>query len=96
MKKEKTMTSAELLAERKWTEFLKKIPVGKSDWRITDYRDFVSLRSVASMMGKKGSCDRTFSINQSKDDETIYIIEVTLKESVVKPVDINKEEGYVQ
>ena len=79
MKEEKIMTSAELLAERKWTDFLKKIPVGSSDWRITDYRDFVSLRSVASMMGKKAECDRTFSIKQSKEDETIYIIEVTLK-----------------
>ena len=79
MKEEKIMTSAELLAERKWTEFLKKIPVGSSDWRIADYRDFVSLRSVASMMGKKDSCDRTFSINQSKDDATIYIITVELK-----------------
>lgn len=81
MKEEKIMTSAELLAERKWTEFLKKIPVGLSDWRISDYRDFVSLRSVASMMGKKKSCDRTFSINQSKEDDTIYIIEVKLKEN---------------
>ena len=79
MKEEKIKTSAELLAERKWTEFLKKIPVGKSDWSITDYRDFVSLRSVASMMGKKDSCDRTFSIKQSDDAETIYIIEVKLK-----------------
>lgn len=81
MKEEKIMTSAELLAERKWTEFLKKIPVGFSDWRISDYRDFVSLRSIASMMGKKESCDRTFSIYQSKEDDTIYIIEVKLKEN---------------
>ena len=80
MKEEKILTSAELLAERKWTDFLKKIPVGRSDWRIADYRDFVSLRSIASMMGKKDGCDRTFSINQSEEDKTIYIIEVTLKD----------------
>lgn len=80
MKEEKIFTSAELLAERKWTEFLKRIPVGKSDWRISDYRDFVSLRSVASMMGSKAECDRTFSIRQSDADKTIYIIEVTLKD----------------
>lgn len=80
MKEEKILTSAELLAERKWTEFLKRIPVGKSDWRISDYRDFVSLRSVASMMGSKAEYDRTFSIRQSDADKTIYIIEVTLKD----------------
>lgn len=74
------MTSAELLADRKWTEFLKRIPVGKSDWRISDYRDFVSLRTIASMMGSKSECDRTFSIKQSDKDKTIYIIEVTLKD----------------
>ena len=80
MKEEKIKTSAELLAERKWTEFLKKIPVGTSDWRIADYRDFVSLRSVASMLGgKKGNCDRTFSITQRRDDKTIYDITVELK-----------------
>lgn len=81
MKEEKIFTTAELLAERKWTEFLRQIPEGKSDWRITDYRDFVSLRSVASMLGKKDDSDRTFSINQSKKDKTIYIIEVKLKEN---------------
>lgn len=79
MKEEKIKTSAELLAERKWTEFLKKIPVGTSDWRIADYRDFVSLRSVASMLGKKEDCDRTFSITQRRDDKTIYDITVELK-----------------
>lgn len=79
MKEEKIKTSAELLAERKWTEFLKKIPVGTSDWRIADYRDFVSLRSVASMLGKKGDCDRAFSITQRRDDKTIYDITVELK-----------------
>ena len=79
MKEEKIMTSAELLAERKWTEFLKQIPEGKSDWRITDYRDFVSLRTVASILSNKADCDRVFSIKQRKDDKTIYIIEVTMK-----------------
>lgn len=79
MKEEKIKTSAELLSERKWTEFLKKIPVGTSDWRIADYRDFVSLRSVASMLGKKEDCDRTFNINQSREDKTVYNIKVELK-----------------
>lgn len=79
MKEEKIMTSAELLAARKWTRFLKQIPIGRSDWRITDYRDFVSLRTIAAMLGAKEDCDRTFSINQSKDDSTIYIIEVKEK-----------------
>ena len=79
MKEEKIMTSAELLAERRWTDFLKKIPVGTSDWRIADYRDFVSLRTVASILSNKDDCDRTFSIKQDKEDKTIYNIEVTLK-----------------
>lgn len=81
MKEEKIMSSAELLAERKWTEFLKSIPIGLSDWNIADYRDFVSLRTVASMMGNKEDYDRTFSIKQSKREKTVYIIEVKLKEN---------------
>ena len=79
MKEEKIMTSVELLAERKWTEFLRKIPVGDSHWRIANYRDFVSLRSVASMMGKKKDCDRFFHIKQSRGDNAIYTVTVELK-----------------
>jgi hypothetical protein len=79
MKEEKIKTTAELLAERKWTKFLKKIPVGTTDWRIADYRDFVSLRSVACMLGKKEDYDRTFTITQRRDDKTIYDITVELK-----------------
>lgn len=79
MNEEKIMTSAELLAARKWTRFLKQIPIGRSDWRITDYRDFVSLRTIAAMLGGKNDCDRTFSITQRKDDSTVYIIEVKEK-----------------
>lgn len=81
MKEEKIKTSAELLAERRWTDFLKRIPDGKSDWRIADYRDFVSLRTVAAMLGKKDEYDRTFSINQSREDKTIYIIEAKPKKN---------------
>ena len=71
------MTSAELLAERKWTDFLKRIPVGKSDWRISNYRDFISLRTVASILTK--NTERTYSLLQDKADKTVYNIEVTLK-----------------
>ena len=73
------MTSAELLAERKWTEFLKSLSFGLSDWTITDYRDFISLRTVASIMGNKEDCEKTFSIKQSKREKTVYIIDVKLK-----------------
>lgn len=81
MKEEKIMTTAELLAARKWTRFLKQLPDGRTDWRITDYRDFVSLRTVAAMLGKKDEFDRTFSINQSREDKTIYIIEAKPKKN---------------
>ncbi len=79
MKEEKIMTTAELLAARKWTRFLKQLPDGRTDWRITDYRDFVSLRTVAALLGAKAEYDRTFSFKQNKEDDTVYIIEVTPK-----------------
>lgn len=80
MKEEKIMTTAELLAARKWTRFLKQLPDGRTDWRITDYRDFVSLRTVAALLSmEKSDYDRKFSFEQSKEDKTIYVIEVTPK-----------------
>jgi len=76
----KIRTSAELLADREWTEFLKRIPFGTTDWRIENYRDFVSLRSIASMLSKRDDCDRKFSLKQSPEDKTIYNIIVKPKE----------------
>ena len=75
----KVKTPYELLAERSWTEFLKSLPVATTSWRIEDYRDFVSLRTTASILSNKEGADRSFSLIQNKSDKTIYEIEVTLK-----------------
>ena len=79
MEKDKKYTSAELLAERKWTEFLKSLGLGVNGWRITDYRDFISLRTVASILSNK--TERAYSLRQDEQDKTIYNIEVKLKDS---------------
>ncbi len=69
----KKLTPAELLAARKWMDFLRSLPLGESLWRIESYRDFVSLRSSASIL-TKGGYENKFSINQDKEDSSVYRI----------------------
>jgi len=69
----KKLTPAELLSARKWMDFLRSLTPGESVWRIENYRDFVSLRSSASIL-TKGGYKYKFSIIQDKDEQTIYHI----------------------
>ena len=73
------MTPSELLAARKWTDFLHSLSVGTTTWRITDYRDFISLRTTASMLTKKEKPGRIYSIKQDGGDNTIFRITVENK-----------------
>ena len=70
----KILTSAELLKDRHWTKFLKRLPLGTTDWRIDEYRDFISLRTTASILSNK--TERRYSIKQDKDDPSVYNISV--------------------
>jgi hypothetical protein len=73
------LTLAELLSGRHWSGFLRRLPVGTTDWRVENYRDFISLRTTASILSKKSS--RKYSIRQDKKDTSVYNItveEVTL------------------
>lgn len=71
----KEKTAGEWFALRKWTKFLGALPYGTTDWVITNYKDFLSLRSVASMT----KSDREYSIKVSKNDGTRIFIEVRNK-----------------
>ena len=73
------LTPSELLAKRSWTRFLESLPIGELTWRISDYRDFISLRTTASILSNREGAVRTYSIYESKEDRTIYNISVKKK-----------------
>ena len=67
-------TSAELLTAGKWTEFLKSLPLGVTDWVVDGYNRFNNLRVTATLLNKDMGYERKFSINVSpQDDMKIYI-----------------------
>ena len=77
MDTKKILTPAEHLAERSWTKFLESLPFGDNQpWRIENYRDFISLRTTASILNGKG-VDRFYYLRENADDNTIYNITVT-------------------
>ena len=76
MEERKILTPSELLAARKWTDFLHSLSTGTTAWRITDYRDFISLRTTASILTGKEKPERTYSIIQDKDDKTVFRITI--------------------
>lgn len=76
MEEKKIFTPSELLAARKWTDFLHSLSVGTTAWRITEYRDFISLRTTASILTGKEKPERTYSIIQDKGDNTVFRITV--------------------
>ena len=77
MENNKVKTPSELLASRSWTEFLNSLPETTTKWRIESYRDFVSLRTTASILTK--NTERVYSLKQNKEDNTVYEITVTAK-----------------
>lgn len=79
MEEKRVQTPGELLAERKWMDFLRSLSVGETRWRVENYRDFVSLRTSASILTNKGYAHR-FSIKQSAEDPTVYTIKTTLND----------------
>lgn len=76
MEEKKIFTPSELLAARKWTDFLHSLSVGTTAWRITEYRDFISLRTTASILTGREKPERTYSIIQDRDDNTVFRITV--------------------
>lgn len=70
------MTPSELLAARKWTDFLHSLSVGTTTWRIAEYRDFISLRTTASILTKAEKPERTYSIRQDREDNTVFRITI--------------------
>ena len=71
--------SAELLAAGKWTQFLKSLTVGELPWRIEKYRDFISLRTTASILSHDDTFPYKFNIWEDKDNGTIFHIKVSEK-----------------
>lgn len=79
MEEKRVQTPGELLAERKWMDFLRSLSIGETRWRVENYRDFVSLRTSASILTNKGYAYR-FSIKQSAEDSTVYTIKTTMND----------------
>lgn len=79
----KILTPGELLDARKWTDFLHSLSQGETVWRITEYRDFISLRTTASILTGREKPGRTYSIIQDRDDRTVYRITVGPRERAI-------------
>lgn len=76
MEEKKILTPSELLQARKWTDFLQSLSFGTTAWRITEYRDFISLRTTASILTGREKPERTYSIIQDRGDNTVFHITV--------------------
>lgn len=76
MEEKKILTPSELLSARKWTDFLHSLSFGTTAWRITEYRDFISLRTTASILTGREKPDRTYSIIQDRGDNTVFHITI--------------------
>ena len=78
MDTKKILTPAEHLAERSWTKFLESLPFGDNQpWRIENYRDFISLRSTASILTNRKGATRFYYLRESNEDNTIYLVTVS-------------------
>ncbi len=64
-------TSTELFSAGKWTNFLKSLPFGLTDWEVKNYKDAMKLRVIANRL-----TDRTYSIKFINNSDTRIIIEV--------------------
>ena len=78
-KKDILMAAQEHLDARKWTRFLMSLPFGTEEWEIPEYRDFISIRTTASIISSNTDSDRSFSINQSGKDNKRFLITVERK-----------------
>lgn len=71
MKEYDIKTSTELFSAGKWTNFLKSLPFGLTDWEVKNYKDAMKLRVIANRL-----TDRTYSIKFINNSDTRIIIEV--------------------
>lgn len=71
----------ELIAAKKWMGFLEAIPVGMTPWVIEDYRDFVSLRTTASILSNRAGHNYRYSITQNAMDKTEYFVRKSIKQN---------------
>ena len=69
----------DFIAAKKWMRFLESIPVGTSPWKIEDYRDFISLRTTASILTNRAAHGYTYSITQNTMDKTEYFVKKSIK-----------------
>lgn len=74
MEVKKIQTPEELIAAKKWMPFLESIPVGTTPWTIEDYRDFVSLRTTASILTNRDGHKHIYSITKNAIDPTQFFI----------------------
>lgn len=74
MKEKKNQTPEELIAERNWMPFLETLPVGTTPWTIADYKDFVSLRTTASILTNREAHKYKYSITKNAIDSTQFFI----------------------
>ena len=67
-------TAVEWLAERKWTAFLMRIPIGKTKgYPCHSANDVMSIRATASMMSSDPNCERKFSVVADFDTKIITV-----------------------
>lgn len=71
MKEYDIKTSNEWFSAGKWTNFLKSLPFGLTDWEVKNYKDAMKLRVIANRL-----TDRTYSIKFINNSDTRIIIEV--------------------
>lgn len=74
MKEYDIKTSNEWFSAGKWTNFLKSLPFGLTDWEVKNYKDAMKLRVIANRL-----TDRTYSIKYLYNSNTHIIIEVHRK-----------------
>ena len=79
MEKEKNVSTAELLKGRKWTKFLKSLPLYKlQTFKLKNCNDMFTLKVTASIQNKKDA-NRKYSLNGLDYTRKYVNIKVTPK-----------------
>lgn len=67
-------TAMEWLADRKWTGFLMRLPLGKTKgYPCKNANDAMSIRATASTLSNNPECDRRFSVVVDFDTKVVTV-----------------------
>lgn len=69
----KNIVNYELIREKKWTEFLKSLPIGNYTIQMDDNKSIHSMKVVAYSINSDGNSENIYNFSVSKRTRTLTI-----------------------